>query len=221
MADSIKYQAILFDLDGTLLDSLEDLADSMNQVLFRQNFPVHPIEQYKYFVGDGVRELTRRVLPEDQRDDVTVAANVGRMEEEYSKRWNCKTRPYPGMEEALDGLTAAGTRLAVLSNKPDSFTKMMVPALLPRWNFHPVVGARQGVPVKPHPQAALEIAALMGIVPACFLYVGDTATDMRTANAAGMHAVGVTWGFRELDELLQNGARSIVNHPGDLLKLLY
>lgn len=219
MADSIKYQAILFDLDGTLLDTLEDLADSMNAALARQNFPVHPVEKYRYFVGGGVRELAKRVLPPEHRDDATVAVSVEQLSAEYSKRWDCKTRPYPGMEAALDGLTVAGAKLAVLSNKPDPFTKMIIPALLPRWNFHPIVGARPGVPVKPNPQAALEIASLLGIAPDHFLYVGDAGTDMRTATAAGMHAVGVTWGFRTLEELLQNGAQSIVNRPDELLKL--
>jgi phosphoglycolate phosphatase len=125
------------------------------------------------------------------------------------------------MEAALDGLAAAGARMSVLSNKPDSFTKMMIPELLPRWIFQPILGARPGVPVKPNPQAALEIAAILGLQPSEMMYVGDTSTDMKTATSAGMHAVGVTWGFRTLEELLQNGAQSIVNHPEELLGLLY
>ena len=221
MADSLKFQAVLFDLDGTLLDTLEDLADSMNTVLEEQHFPVHPVDAYRYFVGDGMKELARRVLPAAKRDDAMVAINVELMSAEYAKRWNRKTKPYPGMEEALDKLTADGIRMAVLSNKPDAFTKKMIPALLPRWDFSPVIGARPGVPVKPDPQAALEIAGLLQLSPSRIMYVGDTAIDMKTANAAGMYAVGVAWGFRTIDELRQNGAKAIVHEPGELLDLLY
>lgn len=220
MADSLRFQAVLFDLDGTLLDTLGDLADSMNTVLEEQRYPLHPVEAYRYFVGDGMRELARRVLPADQRSDALVAANIERMTAEYAKRWKCKTRPYPGMEDALDALAAGGIRMAVLSNKPDAFTKMMIPALLPRWNFYPVIGARPGVPVKPDPQAALEIAGLLQLQPDQIMYVGDTSVDMKTANAAGMFAVGVAWGFRELDELNRNGAKAIARVPSDLLQLL-
>ena len=220
MADSIKYEAIIFDLDGTLLDTLEDLADSMNVVLERQNFPVHPVGDYRYFVGDGIREMVKRVLPPGQRNEALVAANVEQMSAEYEKRWDKKTRPYPGMEAALDALAASGVQLAVLSNKPDAFTKMMIPELLPKWKFRMVLGARPGVPIKPDPQAALEIASLLGLQPAQIMYVGDTATDMKTANAAGMFAVGVSWGFREVAELTQHGAKAIVNVPDELLNLL-
>jgi len=111
-------------------------------------------------------------------------------------------------------------RLAVLSNKPDSFTKMMVPELLPCWTFDLIFGARPGVPVKPDPQSAREIAGLWGIVPERILYLGDTATDMRTATAAGMYAVGAAWGFRTVEELSQAGARSVIQHPSELIQLL-
>lgn len=216
----MRFKAVLFDLDGTLLDTLEDLADSMNTVLAQQNFPVHPVEAYRYFVGDGIKELARRVLPEARRDEATVAANVERMAAEYGKRWDSKTKPYPGMEDTLDGLTGAGVRLAVLSNKPDPFTKKMIPALLPRWVFDPVIGARPGVPVKPDPQTALEIATIMQLAPGQILYVGDTSIDMKTANAAGMYAVGAAWGFRSVDELIQTGAKVIAQTPGELLTLV-
>ena len=216
----MKFSAVLFDLDGTLLDTLEDLADSMNAALAEQNFPIHPLAAYRYFVGDGVRELARRVLPVDQRTDAMVAENVRRMTAEYEKRWNCKTRPYRGMDAALDGLTAAGVRLAVLSNKPDAFTKKMIPALLSRWNFELVLGARPGIPVKPDPQAALEVAATLRLRPDQIMYVGDTSIDMNTARAAGMYAVGVAWGFRTIEELQQSGAATIAHEPGDLLALL-
>ena len=216
----MNYRAVIFDLDGTLLDSLEDLADSMNVVLARQNFPVHAVEKYRYFVGDGIAELVRRVLPVEQRADALVAENIRWMSAEYEQRWNKKTCPYPGIAELLDALTGAGLNLAVLSNKPDAFTKIMVPALLPGWNFAPILGARPGVPVKPDPQAAIEIADQLALSPAEILYLGDTATDMRTARAAGMMAIGVAWGFRTVEELQQSGAQQIIHQPTELLQLL-
>ena len=216
----MKYEAVIFDLDGTLLDTLEDLSDSMNAALRQLNYPTHRTAEYRYFVGDGMAELARRVLPPDQRDDATVEISKQLMTEEYNRRWNVKSKPYLGIAEMLDALTMAGVPMAVFSNKPDSFTQMMVPALLPRWKFHLVLGARPGVPVKPDPQGALEIANALGVSPECILYVGDTNTDMCTATAAGMHAVGVTWGFRKVEELLENGAQSILDNPLDLLKLL-
>jgi len=216
----VNYRAVIFDLDGTLLDSLEDLADSMNAVLARQSFPVHAVEKYRYFVGDGIAKLVRRVLPETQRDAAMVARNIQWMSAEYEQRWDKKTRPYAGIVEMLGELTEIGLRMAVLSNKPDAFTKIMVPALLPGWNFTPILGARPGVPVKPDPQAALEIAAQLAISPAETLYLGDTATDMLTANAAGMLAVGVAWGFRTVEELQQSGAKQIIYEPTELLPLL-
>ena len=216
----MSYRAVVFDLDGTLLDSLEDLADSMNAVLALQRFPVHATEKYRYFVGDGIAELARRVLPEAQRTDALVAENVRNMSAEYESRWNKKTRPYPGIVELLGSLTEAGLQMAVLSNKPDSFTKIMVPALLPGWNFTPILGARPGVPVKPDPQAAIEIAEQLAIPPAEILYLGDTATDMLTARAAGMMAVGVAWGFRTVEELQEHGAQRIIQHPAELMQMI-
>lgn len=216
----MKYEGVIFDLDGTLLDTLDDLADSMNAVLQQLNFPVHPTEKYRYFVGDGMRQLARRVLPAESINDELLESTIRLMSDEYNKHWNVKTQPYHGMEELLDQLTETGIKLAVLSNKPDPFTKMMVPALLPRCSFYPVLGARAGVPVKPDPQSALEIAGIWGISPDKILYVGDTATDMMTANAAGMSAVGAAWGFRTVEELLKAGARAIIHQPLELLALL-
>lgn len=214
----VKHEAVIFDLDGTLLDSLGDLADSMNIALVRLDFPTHPIEKYRYFVGDGIHELARRVLPANKVDDTTIEKAVTLMSVEYDTHWNIKTGPYPGVVEMLDQLTEIGLRIAVLSNKPDFFTKMMVPELLPSWTFSPLLGARPGVPIKPDPHSALEIANIWGIDPAKIVYVGDTSTDMRTANAAGMYAVGVAWGFRPVTELLQAGARAIIHHPTELLQ---
>lgn len=215
----MRYKAVLFDLDGTLLDTLEDLADSMNEALRQLKYPTHDVKEYRYFVGDGIKELARRVLPSDQRNEATVNTSKELMSEEYGRRWNTKTKPYPGIEELLDALTVANVKMAVFSNKPDDFVKIMVPELLPRWTFYPIFGARQGVPVKPNPQGAFEIAKLLELEPEQFLYIGDTNTDMCTATAVGMYAVGVSWGFRPVRELVEHGAKTIIHHPLDLMKL--
>jgi len=220
MALVVKFQAVIFDLDGTLLNTLEDLADSMNAVLQELQFATHPPDSYRYFVGDGIRTLAKRVLPAGCQDEGLIDLVVQRMSSEYDKRWRVKSRPYAGIEELLESLTQSGVLIAVLSNKPDSFTQIMVPALLPGRRFSQVLGARAGVPVKPDPRAALEIAANLGLAPEKILYVGDTATDMLTANAAGMVAVGVAWGFRSVDELLEYGAQSIIGYPAELLDLM-
>lgn len=220
MAAAVNYQAVIFDLDGTLLNTLEDLADSMNAVLEEMSFPTHKTDSYRYFVGEGMRTLAKRVLPAGCHDEGLIDLVVQRMSSEYDQRWMLKSRPYPGIEELLDSLTEFGVSIAVLSNKPDAFTQIMVPALLPGSRFCQVLGARTGVPVKPDPQAALEIAAKLGLAPEKILYVGDTATDMLTAKAAGMVAVGVAWGFRAVDELIEHGAKLIIGYPAELMELI-
>ena len=213
-------QAVLFDLDGTLLDTLEDLAVSMNAVLARHGLPQHDLASYQYHVGDGVENLVRRTLPADRRTSAFIAPCVAEMRAEYSRRWKDKTRPYPGIPELLDALVARSVRLAVLSNKPDEMTRLTVSTLLPRWRFDAVRGERAGIPRKPDPAAALDIAAELGLPAGAFLYLGDTNTDMQTAVAAGMFAVGALWGFRPAEELRASGAQALLAQPLELLKFL-
>ena len=215
------YRAVLFDLDGTLLNTLEDLADSMNAVLGASGFPVHGLKDYKVFVGDGIENLVRRALPGPKRlDEDTVTRCLASMRQKYGKRRKDKTRPYEGVPELLDKLVAGGIRMGILSNKPDESTKTVVAELLPHWKFDAVFGERPGTPRKPDPSGAIEIANLMRIPCGQFLYVGDTGTDMKTANAAGMFAVGALWGFRKADELQEHGAKVLIEKPGDLMRLL-
>jgi phosphoglycolate phosphatase len=216
----MRFKAVIFDLDGTLLDTIEDLADSMNSVLAAEGFPVHPVESYKYFVGTGVRNLVAKALPENYRDDATVERCVAAMRREYGLRWSNKTRPYEGIPELLDGLKESGVKMAVLSNKPDEFTRLITGKLLARWEFDVVFGERPMVPRKPNPAAALEIAAILGLNSGEILYLGDSGTDMQTARAAGMYAAGVLWGFRKADELLAAGAQSLISRPADLLDII-
>lgn len=215
----MNYKAVIFDLDGTLLDSLEDLADSMNAVLESAGYPVYDIESYKYFVGDGMEKLVSRTLPEKCRDIEIIKKYTEKMKDEYTKRWNIKTKPYDGITDLLDMLTEKSIHMTVLSNKPDNFTKLIVKELLPKWKFEAVYGQRKSMPRKPDPTAALEIAGILGLQPREILYLGDTGTDMQTASNAGMYAIGALWGFREKDELITNGAKTVIDKPLDLLQL--
>ena len=212
--------ALLFDLDGTLLDTLHDLADAVNRALAAQGFPGHPVAAYRAFVGDGVAMLAERALPAGERSSEAVARTVARLRDEYAHGWAGRTRVYPGVPGLLDELTARGLPLAVLSNKPHDFAVAMVAHFLGRWPFCAVRGQVEGGPRKPDPAAALELAATLGVAPAACAFVGDSAVDVHTARRAGMLAVGVTWGFREPDELRQAGAHHVIGAPGELLPLL-
>ncbi len=213
----MKFKAAVFDLDGTLLDSLHDIAHSMNAALRRKGFPEHPVVDYKIHVGDGMSILARRVLPDGARDDAGIAELVGLMREEYGARWADSTRPYQGIPELLDELARRGVKFAVVSNKPHDFTQQVTARLLPKWRFDPVIGSRQGIPHKPDPTGALEAAAHLKIPVAECVFIGDTAADMRTAVGAGMFPAGALWGFRDAPELLGSGAKILLKHPADLL----
>ena len=214
------FGAALFDLDGTLLDTLEDLARSTNAALRALGFPEHPVPAYARFVGDGIKELARRALPAGSRDAAVVERCVAAIRAVYGVRWAEHTRPYPGIPELLDALTARRLPLAVLSNKPDDLTTLAVSRLLATWRFAAVHGARPHVPLKPHPAGALHIARELDLAPERIVYLGDTRVDMETARAAGMHPVGVLWGFRDAEELRDGGAAELLAHPGELLALL-
>ena len=216
----MKYRAVLFDLDGTLLDTLQDIADSVNTALSHLGFTGHEIESYKYFVGDGRDILAVRVLPESHRDAATVNRLVSYIDHEYSKLWVENTRPYQGIPDLLSKLTSYDIKMAILSNKPHQFTEMMVCRLLSRWHFDVAVGALPSVPKKPDPTAALQIARQLDISPSKFLYLGDSDIDMKTATAASMYPIGALWGFRKADELLANGAKALIEFPSELLRLL-
>lgn len=214
------FQGIVFDLDGTLLDTLEDVADSANAVLRRLGFPEHPVEAYRYFIGDGMENLVRRVVPRECGDPETIGRCGALIRDEYSRHWAVKTRPYDGIPDLLDALAARGLPMAVLSNKPDELTALCVARLLPRWAFAVVLGAGPELPRKPDPAGALRIAARLRIACAQILYLGDTGTDMQTAVAAGMFPVGALWGFRTAEELRTNGARVLLSTPQELLAIL-
>jgi phosphoglycolate phosphatase len=216
----MKFKAVLFDLDGTLLDTLDDLAESMNAVLAGSGYPVHEVEAYKYFVGNGVRKLTERCLPEGHRSILEIDDHLAQMLKEYEARWDNKSKPYKGISELLDTLTEKGVKMAILTNKADEFAGRIVKKLLPDWSFQAVIGEKPTLPKKPDPAGAVKIAELFGLPCSEFLYLGDTDVDMKTAVSAGMYAVGALWGFRKADELVEGGARVLIPEPLALLDLL-
>jgi phosphoglycolate phosphatase len=209
---------VLFDLDGTLLDTLTDIAHAANSVLDGLGLPTHPDTAYRQFIGEGVAVLFRRAL--GGGDEALVDRCVAAFRAAYGRSWNVHTRPYDGIPELLDALAARGVELTLLSNKPDAFTRLCADHFLAKWPFRVVLGARDGVPRKPDPTAALEVAARLGLEPGAFAYLGDSAVDMQTTRRAGMHPVGASWGFRPLSELIEGGAEVVIDHPGDLLGVL-
>ena len=217
--DTIEFHAILFDLDGTLLDTLADIAGAANAALKLLGFPTHPIESYRRFVGDGAGCLARRVLPEDHQDDETVERCREIIAAEYAKCWADNTKPYPGVPELLAELQARGVPMAVLSNKPHDSTRTVVEGYFPDCHFQVVRGALPSVPIKPDPAAALQIAEELDILPGRFVYLGDTDTDMQTAVAAGMFPAGALWGFRTAEELTANGAKTLLKTPQEVVNL--
>ena len=215
-----NYLSVIFDLDGTLLDTLEDLGNAVNRILMERGFPMHPVDAYRYFVGDGSAVLIERALPPSVRHSEIHRECLAAFMEVYDRSWKEKTRIYDGIPEMLDSLTARGVSMGILSNKSHEFTLHCVQDLLSGWRFETVFGLRDGVPRKPDPYAAVESAKLLGVDPEHILFLGDTGIDMKTAVSAGMFPVGALWGFRNKEELIENGAKVVIQHPVDLLKLI-
>lgn len=214
------YDAVVFDLDGTLVDSIADLADAMNASLAEHGLPPRTYADCKRFVGDGALMFTERAAPRAAHDPKLAESILEGFKKHYSACWAVKTAPYEGIAELLDALVARGLKLTVLSNKIEAFTAQMVAETLKRWTFAVVRGERVGVPRKPDPAGAIEIAQALGTLPGRCLYLGDTSTDMKTAVGAGMVPVGVLWGFREAAELTASGAVHLLKHPLDLIPIL-
>ncbi len=216
----MQYKGVVFDLDGTLLDTLDDLADSVNCVLADQDMPTHPVDAYRHFVGNGAAMLMQRALPADRQNSDTLEVCLSSFREVYTQHWRNKTKPYDGILEMLETLGKRRFKLGVLSNKPDFFTKLCVTEFLPDVPFDIVLGHREGVAPKPDPAGAQEVSECLDILPQAFLYLGDSGIDMQTARDAAMFAVGALWGFRTADELKVHGAQALIEHPMDLLDLL-
>jgi len=215
-----ETKAVLFDLDGTLVDSLEDLGESMNAVLKQNGFPIHPIEAYQKFIGDGVKKLVERALPHSKNLPDSLEFYVSAMREKYATHWNVNTVLYPGISELLDALTQMNIPLSVLSNKDDSFTQTIVKTLFKKWTFAHIQGALPNIPIKPDPTGANSISKKLNISPSRFFYLGDMKVDIETAVRAKMIPVGVTWGWGQKNDLLKAGARCLLNKPTELMGFL-
>lgn len=213
-------KAVVFDLDGTLLDSIEDLADSMNAVMDTLGLFSYSIEDYKSFVGDGPDILVTRSLPVDRRDEHTIRKGTELVGNEYKRRWADKSKPYPGIIELLIELRRKGLKIGVLSNKRHDFTEMVITHFFPGFSFDAVEGSGNKFPKKPDPSGALDIAKRFGLKPEEIIYCGDSDTDMKTAKSAGMLAIGALWGFRTSAELLECGAYAVIEKPSDILSYL-
>lgn len=217
----MTFNAVIFDLDGTLLDTLTDLADTLNSVLADHDLPTHDMKAVRYLVGYGMGELVRKALPDDLQNHPELIDQLKReMQDRYAETWKDNSRPYPGIPELLDWLGTKEIKTGVLSNKPDRFTKLCVETLLSPWHFDSVTGHHPGIPHKPAPDGALQMARELCTAPAEILYAGDSDVDMQTAVAAGMYPLGVLWGFRTKKELLQNGAKTLVEKPQEIIDLL-
>ncbi len=213
----MRYGAAIFDLDGTLVDTLQDLADAANQVLAESGYPQHPAQMYRYFVGDGLSVLIERIVPPGTTKNAKEHCSRIFIEI-YARLWRRNSCPYPGINAMLARLQQAGIRLAVLSNKPHSSTIEHIQHFFPGDLFEIVYGQRSGVEKKPSPVGLLEIASILAIPPSGCVYIGDTAVDMRTGRAAGMFTIGVLWGFRNRQELENHQANMIVQHPMEIVQ---
>lgn len=213
-------QGFIFDLDGTLLDTLESIAAAFNRSLEALGYPGHATDAFRYFIGDGARQCAIRCLPADERQEENIARLLDTWRDDYGSHWHELAQPYPGIVELLTTLNARSVPIAALSNKDDKFSKQCVDFFLPSIAFTAVQGFSASVPHKPDPAGAQLVAASMKLSHETLALVGDTAVDMNTAHACNMQAVGVLWGFREANELSAAGAQFIIEHPLDLLKFI-
>lgn len=211
-------KTIIFDLDGTLIDSLEDIAVCMNKVLEELNLPIHKIKDYRYFVGGGISILVENALnghSQDIKHEVTKRFKVV-----YDQKLHTNTKAYDGIYELLDELKKLDCNLAILSNKPHEFTVAYADLLFKDYDFKEVHGQKENIPKKPDPIAAINIANSFNESCENIYFVGDTMVDMQTAKNANMKGIGVLWGFRDEKELVENGASYVVKHPLDILEII-
>jgi len=222
-----KIKAIIFDLDGTLVDSLQDIANSMNLALEESGYPTHPIEAYRDFVGNGVSVLVQKALPADKRDEKEIKKMVKKFAEKYEKNWFIETKPFVGILHLIQTCVARKVKLATLSNKAHAFTKRMIRhyfrgAMINQGKnpFGIYSGAQEDKPLKPDPSAALELAERLKVDPGNVAFVGDSPVDMETAKNAGMIAIGAAWGFSGREILEKANPDAIFDSPVELATYL-
>ncbi|HOP72428.1 HAD family hydrolase [Thermoclostridium caenicola] len=216
----MKVEAVIFDLDGTLIDSIGGIAFALNRVLTENGFPVHSIETCKQLVGNGFVDLVRRAVPEEHRSEAEIQRYVSQLRAEYDRHWDYGMRVYDGIEDLLVHLQSRGIPFAVDTNKDEGVARRIVERYLSRFKFFRVSGTTPGMPKKPDPARALEMAAGMGVTPRRCIYLGDSEVDIMTAKKAGMIQISAAWGFRSPDDLCRAGAERIIHKPMDLVSCL-
>ena len=214
------YKTVVFDLDGTLLNTIDDLADAGNRVCAARGWPQHTVEEYKYFVGNGIPKLVERFSPPQARTPAVLADTLAAFQADYGAHLRDKTAPYPGIPALLARLKAAGVQLAVFSNKADPLARQVVADYFDAALFDAVRGALPGVPTKPAPQGTLALMQAIGADPAATLYVGDSNVDVDTAHNAGLPCCGVLWGFRTRQELTDAGAEHLAADAEELWNVI-
>lgn len=212
----MKFKAIIFDLDGTLLDTLAGIAAAMNRVLANAGWPVHDTDRYRAFIGDGLGNMVKRAIPPGVTDPAVIRQAVADTSRAYDQSWAEETKRYPGMSSLLRTLRDRDLHLAIVSNKPDKPAQEMVDAFFPGGIFEHVAGAGDDIPPKPDPAGAKRAASALGIAAADCLFLGDMAVDMATARSAGMFPVGALWGYQSADALQRAGAGVLASAPTDL-----
>jgi len=215
----MKFKGIIFDLDGTLVNSLEDISDAMNIVLTGLEYPTHTYDTYQYFIGSGLRNLVSKALPASNNTEEQIETCFECMVNEYRKICTFKTKPYEGIIELLENLSSKNIKLAVFSNKADELTKKIATEIFPNY-FDSAVGLSTELLKKPNPFEAIEISKKWNLKPEEILFVGDSDIDMQTAINANMFPVGVSWGYRTEEELKASGAKLVINNPLELPEIL-
>ena len=211
---------VIFDLDGTLINTITDLALSTNYALKQNKFPTHPIEAYNYFVGNGIHKLFERALPEGQKTEENIHQMKNSFLEHYEVHGNDHSAPYPGIVTLLETLQSKGILLAVASNKYNKATQRLIPHYFPTIRFAEILGQREGIPPKPDPTIVFDILKTTGKSKEETLYVGDTNVDMQTAISSGVTACGVTWGFRPRAELESFHPNYMIDKPEEILSII-
>jgi phosphoglycolate phosphatase len=215
----MKYKGIIFDLDGTLVNSLEDISDAMNLVLTNLNYPIHTYDAYQYFIGSGLLNLISKALPSTNNSESQIEICFESMIKGYRETCTLKTKPYDGTIELLDNLAARNIKLAVFSNKADELTKKITAEIFPGY-FDAAVGLSLETLKKPNPFEAITISKKWNLQPEEIIFIGDSDIDMQTAINANMFAVGVSWGYRTEEELLASGAKLVIHNPLELIQVL-
>ena len=215
----MDFKGIIFDLDGTLAFTLEDISDSMNRVLKLSGFKEHSYEEYRNLIGHGIKNLVTNSLPDEHRNNKTIEAAFSDMINDYSENCLIKTKLYDGISEALEYLSGKCVNLAVFSNKSHKLTVKIVNTLIKPGIIDIIIGQQPSIPVKPNPEGALLISRQWDIPANQIAYIGDSGVDMSTANNAGMYAIGVLWGYRDKKDLMDNGAKKIITTPFELLNI--